>query len=86
MNVTGSNTSDATIVNLIPSTMYSVQVAAMNDAGNGEYSVPLTVSTNDSIGHFATTIPAIATPTTAQTGPYSEPIISSLTPNSELYI
>ena len=87
MTVSGSNITDATIINLMPSTMYIVQVAAINDAGYGVYSDPLTVSTNDRTEHSTTTIPAIATPTTAQTGPYySGPIISSLTPTSELHI
>ena len=90
MTVSGSNTTEATITNLIPSTMYIVQVAAINDAGDGVYSDPPTASTNDSTGHSATTIPTIAmevTTTTAHTGPYSGPIAStSLTPNSELYI
>ena len=84
MTVSGSNTTDATIINLMPSTMYMVQVAAINDAGDGVYSDPLTNSTNN---YSATTIPTIArevTTATAQTGPYSGPIAStSLTPNSE---
>ena len=86
MTVSGSNTTEATITNLIPSTTYIVQVAAINDADDGVYSDPLTASTNDSTGHSATTIPIIATITTAHTGPYSGPIAStSLTPNSESF-
>ena len=85
MTVSGSNTTDATIINLMPSTMYIVQVAAINDAGDGVYSDPLITSTNNN--YSATTIPTITmevTTTTAQTGPYSGPIAStSLTPNSE---
>ena len=84
MTVSGSNTTEATITNLIQSTMYIVQVAAINDAGDGVYSDPLTASTNDSMGYSATTIPTIAmelTTTTAQTGPYSS---TGLTPTSEL--
>ena len=46
MTVSGSNTTEATIINLIPSTTYIVQVAAINDAGDGVYSDPLTNSTN----------------------------------------
>ena len=78
MNVTGSNTTDATIVNLIPSTMYVVQVAAINDAGDGEYSDPLTVSTNDSARHSETTMPTFAMEVTATIGPFSEPTTSEL--------
>ena len=47
MTVSGSNTTEATITNLMPSTMYIFQVAAINDAGGGVYSDPLTASTND---------------------------------------
>ena len=47
MTVSGSNTTEATIINLMPSTMYIFQVAAINDAGCGIYSDPLTASTND---------------------------------------
>ena len=87
ITVSGSNITDATIINLMPSTMYVVQVAAINDAGDGVYSDNLTVSTNDSTGHPATTIAIELAATTAQTGPYSQPItITSLTPTSELYI
>ena len=52
MTVSGSNTADATIINLMPSTMYIVQVAAINDAGYGVYSDPLTAITNDSTEHL----------------------------------
>ena len=55
MTVSGSNTTDATIINLMPSTMYIVQVAAINDAGDGVYSDPWNVSTNDSTEHSTTT-------------------------------
>ena len=80
MTVAGSNTTDATIINLMPSTMYMVQVAAINDAGDGVYSDPLTVSTNN----YSATAMEVTT-TTVQTGPFSGPIAStSLTPNSEL--
>ena len=82
MTVSGSNTTEATITNLIPSTMYIVQVAAINDADDGVYSDPsLTVSTNDSTEHSTATIAMEVTTTTAQTGPYSS---TSLTPTSEL--
>ena len=44
MTVSGSNTTEATIINLMPSTMYIVQVAAINDVGYGD---PLTVSSTE---------------------------------------
>ena len=47
MTVSGSNTTEATIINLMPSTMFIVQVAAINDAGYGIYSDPLTVSSTE---------------------------------------
>ena len=47
MTVPGSNTIDAIMETLMPLTMYIVQVAAINDAGYGVYSDPLTVSTNE---------------------------------------
>ena len=43
MSVSGAN---VTISNLAPSTKYIVQVAAMNDAGTGEYSDPVTTNTD----------------------------------------
>ena len=61
MTVSGSNTTDATIIYLMPSTMYIVQVAAINDAGDGVYSDPLTVSTNDSTEHSTATVYAVKT-------------------------
>ena len=87
MTVPGSNTIDAIMETLMPLTMYIVQVAAINDAGYGVYSDPLTVSTNDSIDHSATRIPMEVTASTTQTGPYIEPTtstIANLTPTSEL--
>ena len=38
MNVTGAGVTEATLLNLTPSTTYSVQVAAVNSAGTGVYS------------------------------------------------
>ena len=67
MTVSGSNTTEATIINLMPSTMYIVQVAAINDAGDGIYSDPLTVSTNHSTEHSETA---------AATGAVTEPSYS----------
>ena len=72
--VSGSNTTEAIIINLMPSTMYIVQVAAINDADDGVYSEPLTVSTNDSTGHSTTTVTVYAL-TSVATGSYSESII-----------
>ena len=43
MSVSGDN---VTISNLAPSTKYVIQVAAMNDAGTGEYSDPVTTNTD----------------------------------------
>ena len=73
MTVLGSNTTDATIINLMPSTLYIVQVAAINDAGDGVYSDPLTACTSNSTGHSATTTVYVET-TAIKTGtvPYSE--------------
>jgi len=45
MNVSGSATTNATISGLTPSTSYVIEVAAMNSAGIGVYSEPLTVET-----------------------------------------
>ena len=56
MAVSGSNTTDVTIINLMPSTMHVVQVAAINDAGDGVYSDSLTASTNDSTEHSTATV------------------------------
>ena len=70
MTVPGSNTTEATMINLMPSTMYIVQVAAINDAGDGVYSDPLSSSTNDSTEHSET-----AAATSAGTKPsYSDSI------------
>ena len=58
MTASGSNTTEATILNLMPSTMYIVQVAAINDAGDGVYSDPL----NDhSTEHSTATVYAVET-------------------------
>ena len=70
MTVSGSNNTEASIINLMPSTMYIVQVAAINDAGYGVYSDPLTVSTNDSTEHSTATVYAAST--SAGTGTNSE--------------
>ena len=70
MTVSGSDATVATVINLMPSTMYIVQVAAINDAGYGVYSDPLTVSTNDSTEHSTTRVYAAST--SAGTGTNSE--------------
>ena len=70
MTVSGSNTTDATIINLIPSTMYIVQVAAINDAGYGVYGDPLTAITNYSTEHSTATVCTAAI--SARTGTNSE--------------
>ena len=40
MNLSGGSVTEATISSLIPSTTYSIQVAAVNSAGIGVYSDP----------------------------------------------
>ena len=70
MTVSGSNNTEALIINLIPSAMYIVQVAAINDVGFGVYSDPLTVSTNDSTEHSTATVYVVET--IAGTGTNSE--------------
>ena len=40
MTVNGATTTETTIEDLIPSTTYSIQVAAVNSAGTGVYSTP----------------------------------------------
>ena len=70
MTVSGSNTTEATIINLMPSTMYIVQVAAINDAGYGIYSDPLNASTNHSTELSTATVCTAAN--SAGTGTNSE--------------
>ena len=41
-----SNTSQATVSGLSPSTLYTVQVAAVNGAGTGPYSTGINIWTN----------------------------------------
>ena len=40
LNVTGGASTEVTITDLNPSTNYSIEVAAVNKAGNGKYSAP----------------------------------------------
>ena len=42
MSVSGGSVTEATISSLMPSTTYSIQVAAVNSAGIGEYSASIT--------------------------------------------
>ena len=42
LNVSGGSVTEATISSLMPSTTYSIQVAAVNSAGTGVYSGPIT--------------------------------------------
>ena len=44
--VSGGATTNATISGLTPSTSYVIEVAAVNSAGTGVYSEPLTVETS----------------------------------------
>ena len=46
MTVSGASTTQTTITGLNPSTTYSIQVAAVNSAGTGEYSDPITAMTD----------------------------------------
>ena len=46
MPVAGGSVMEATISGLIQSTTYSIQVAAVNSAGTGDYSYPLIVATH----------------------------------------
>ena len=73
MTVSGSDATVATVINLMPSTMYIVQVAAINDAGDGVYSDHLSASTNDAIHYSDTTTPTVAMEVTASTA-QTEPI------------
>ena len=45
MNVSGGSVTEATISSLMPSTTYSIQVTAVNSAGVGMYSDPITAET-----------------------------------------
>ena len=45
-DVSGGSVTEATISSLMPSTTYSIQVAAVNNVGIGEYSDPITVETD----------------------------------------
>ena len=56
MNVSGGDVSEYTISGLKPSTNYSVQVAAMNSAGTGPYTSPLTIETPYNSKHINSTI------------------------------
>ena len=46
VNVSGDATTNATISGLTPSTSYMIKIAAMNSAGIGVYSDPLTMKTS----------------------------------------
>ena len=45
MPVSGGSSTEATIFGLMPSTIYSIQMAAVNDAGTGLYSSSVTGDT-----------------------------------------
>ena len=45
-DVLGGSVTEATVSNLMPSTNYSIQVAAVNSAGTGPYSVAIVSKTN----------------------------------------
>ena len=46
MSVSGGNTTEITITGLNFASKYSIEVAAVNSPGTGEYSDPLFVTTN----------------------------------------
>ena len=46
----GGDARQATISGLIPLTEYSVKVAAVNNAGKGSYSSPITIMTTSTLG------------------------------------
>ena len=46
MNVSGGSVTEVTISSLMPSTTYSIQVAAVNRVGIGEYSTSITAETD----------------------------------------
>ena len=45
-SISGGGTTEATISELTPSTSYVIDIAAVNSAGTGVYSEPLTVETS----------------------------------------
>ena len=45
MNITGAGVTEATILNLILSTNYSIQIAAVNNAGTGVFSNAIIIKT-----------------------------------------
>ena len=45
MPVVGGSVMEATISGLVPATTYSIQVAAVNSAGTGDYSDPVIIET-----------------------------------------
>ena len=56
MSVSGEDARQTTISNLIPSTTYSIQVAAENSAGIGVYSDPREATTNGMILCYSRTV------------------------------
>ena len=56
VNVSGGDVSEYSISGLMPSTAYSVQVAAMNSAGTGPYTSPLMIETPYNSKHINSTI------------------------------
>ena len=48
MSVSGGSVTEATISSLMSSTTYSIEVAAMNTVGIGEYTAPVIVETRHS--------------------------------------
>ena len=50
-SVLGGSVTETTISNLTPSTTYNIQMAAMNDAGTGDYSNTISIMTLGIIDH-----------------------------------
>ena len=48
MSVSGASVTEATISSLMSSTTYSIEVAAVNSAGTGDYTDPVIVETRRS--------------------------------------
>ena len=75
MSVTGGDILETTIIELMPSTTYSIEVAAVNTINTGEYSDPLSVitegslfSNHQSINYLSFT-PAVIAPVVMSVGP-----------------
>ena len=59
MNVSGGDVTEYIVSGLMPSTAYSVQVAAVNSAGAGPYTSPLMIETPYNSKHINYTAPGL---------------------------